>query len=119
MKSDLFQLVREVAIQFPSLLALLVCLVIALVRWKRHPRASLVASAAFILLMLHGLVFAVLYTWIPHWLGEGSAESQRSFYNMFALFANALFAIAMAILLVAVFIDRKQASMTENRPLNF
>ena len=111
MKSDLFQLVREVAVQFPSLLALLVCLVIALVRWKRHPRASLVASLAFVLLMLHGLFFAAIYIWIPHWLGEGTAESHRTFYNMFGLFASVLFAIAMAILLVAVFIDRKQTSI--------
>ena len=119
MKNDLFQLVREVAVQFPSLLALLACLVIALVRWKRHPRASLVASLAFVLLILHGLFFSVIYIWIPHWLGEGTAESHRTFYNMFGLFANALFAIAVAILLVAVFIDRKQASMTENMPPNF
>ena len=119
MNNDLFQLVREVAVQFPSLLALLVCLVIALVRWKRHPRASLVASLAFVLLMLHGLFFSAIYIWIPHWLGEGTAESQRTFYNRFALFANALFAIAVAILLVAVFIDRKQASMTAKMPPNF
>ena len=119
MNSDLFQLVREVAVQFPSLLALLVCLVIALVRRQRHPRVSLVASLAFVLLMLHGLFFSAIYIWIPHWLGEGTAESHRTFYNMFALFANALFAIAVAILLVAVFIDRKQASMTENRSPGF
>ena len=119
MNNDLSQLVREVAVQVPSFLALLVCLVIALIRWKRHPRASLVASLAFVLLMLHGLFFSVIYVWIPHWLGEGTAESQRTFYNRFALFANVLFAIAMAILLVAVFIDRKQASMTENMPPNF
>lgn len=119
MKSDLFQLAREVALQFPSLLALLVCLVIALARWKRHPRTSLIASLAFVLLMLHGLFFSAIYIWIPHWLGEGTAESHRTFYNMFGLFANALFAIAVAILLVAVFIDRKQASMTDNMPLNF
>jgi hypothetical protein len=111
MKNDLFQLVREVAVQFPSLLALLVCLVIALVRWNRHPRISLVASLAFVLLMLHGLFFAAIYIWIPHWLGEGTAESHRTFYYMFGLFATVLFAIAMAILLVAVFIDRKQASI--------
>lgn len=119
MRNDLFQLVREVAVQFPSLLALLVCLVIALVRRQRHPRVSLVASLAFVLLMLHGLFFSAIYIWIPHWLGEGTAESHRTFYNMFALFANALFAIAVAILLVAVFIDRKQVLMTENRPPGF
>ena len=108
---DLFQVLRNVLTQLPSLLTLLICLVIAIVRWKRHPKVSLVAALAFLFLILHGLVFSAAYIWIPRWfLCSGSYESNPTFFLVFSLITNLLFAIALATLLVAVFIDRSRAS---------
>ena len=108
---DLFQVLRNLLTQLPSLLTLLVCLIIAIVRWKRHPKVSLVASLAFLFLILHGLVFSAAYIWIPRWfIGSGSYESNPTFFSVFALITNFLFAIAMATLLAAIFIDRRRAS---------
>jgi hypothetical protein len=108
---DLFQVLRNVLTQLPSLLTLLICLVISIVRWRRHPKVSLVASLAFVFLILHALIFSAAYIWIPRWFLDSSvSESHRTFFSVFALIANFLFAIAMATLLLAVFIDRKRAS---------
>lgn len=108
---DLFQVLRNVLTQLPSLLTLLICLVISIVRWKRHPKVSLVASLAFVFLILHGLIFSAAYIWIPRWfLGSGSYDSNPTFFTALALTTNFLFAIALATLLLAVFIDRRRAS---------
>jgi len=108
---DLLQVLRNVLTQLPSLLTLLICLVIAIARWKRHPKVSLVASLAFVFLILHGLIFSAAYIWIPRWfLDSGSFESHPTFYSALALITNFLFAIALATMLLAVFIDRKRAS---------
>jgi len=107
---DLFQVLRNVLTQLPSLLTLLVCLVISIVRWKRHPKVSMVAALAFVFLILHGLVFSAAYIWIPRlFFGSGSYESHPTFYWALALITNFLFAIALATLLLAVFVDRDRA----------
>jgi hypothetical protein len=50
---DLILFLRNVLTQLPSLLTLLICLIIALVRWKRHPKVSLVAALGFISIILY------------------------------------------------------------------
>lgn len=103
---DIFQVVRNVFTQLPSLLTLLVCIVIALVRWKRHPGVSLISSLGFVFLILHALVFSAAYIWIPRLLYGSEGEASRTFFSRLALVTNGLFAVSLAILLVAVFVDR-------------
>ncbi len=103
---DIFQVVRNVLTQLPSLLTLLVCLIIALARWKRHPKISLIASSAFIFLILHALVFSAAYIWIPRLLYGAEGDASRTFFTMLAVITNGLFAVSLATLLVAVFVDR-------------
>jgi predicted neutral ceramidase superfamily lipid hydrolase len=111
LSNDLFQMLRNVLTQLPSLLTLLICLVIAVARWKRHPKVSLIASLTFVFLILHGLVFSAVYIWIPRWfLGSGSYEPNRTFFTALALITNFLFAVALATLLLAIFIDRRRAT---------
>lgn len=108
---DITQLLRSLLTQLPSLLVLLVCLVIAIVRWKRHPRVSLVAGLAFAFLVLHGIGVSVIYIWLPRLLRSStSSESSEAFFSWLALFTNFTFAIGLAMLLVAVFLDRKGAT---------
>jgi hypothetical protein len=105
---DLFQVLRNVLTQLPSLLTLLICLIIALVRWKRHPKVSAIAAFAFIFIILHGLFFSAAYIWIPRLFVSGSFQENPRIYSLLGLLANILFAVALAILLSAVFVDRKQ-----------
>jgi len=106
----LIQVLRNVLTQLPSLLTLLVCLIIALARWKRHPKVSLVAAAGFTFHILHGLFFSAAYIWIPRLFGFGGFQDNQAFFSLLAIVGNCLFAIALAILLTAVFIDRKQTA---------
>lgn len=108
LNQDLFLTLRNVLTQLPSLLTLLICLVIALARWKRHPKVSLVASLAFVSLMLHGLIFSATYIWLPRWFPL-LAQSERAFFSVLTLINNSLFAVLLAVLLLAVFIDRRRA----------
>src|SRR5688572_12587137 len=109
LSQDLFQVVRNVLTQLPSLLTLLVCLVIALVRWRRHPKVSLIASLAFILLILHALVFSAAYIWIPRLLFGPEGEASRSFFKAMSLVSNGLLGFSLATLLVAVFVGRAKS----------
>ena len=106
---DITQLLRSVLTKLPSLLVMLACLVIAIVRWKRHPRVSLLAGLAFAFLIFHGLGVSVIYIWLPRLLrSSASSESSETFYSWLALFTNFTFAIGLATLLMAIFIDRKR-----------
>lgn len=108
---DITQLLRSLLTQLPSLLVLLACLVIAIVRWKRHPKVSLVAGLAFAFLILHGFGVSVIYIWLPRLLhGSMSSESSETLYSWLALFTNFTFALGLAALLVAIFIDRKRVT---------
>ena len=107
---DLFQVLRNVLTQLPSLLTLLICLGIALFRWKRHPKVSLIAALAFFFVILHGLFFSVAYIWIPRlFFGSQSYASNRTFFSVLALVTNFLFAVVLATLLLAIFVERKPA----------
>jgi hypothetical protein len=103
---EIFQVFRNVLTQLPSLLTLLVCLIVALVRWKRHPRVSLIASVAFVLLILHALTFSAAYIWIPRFFYGLEADPGRMFFFILAHITNGLLALAFGTLLMAVFIDR-------------
>ena len=106
---DLFELIRNIGPQLISLLTLLICLVVVLTRWKRHPRVSLIAAVGLVLLILHSLVFAVADVWLPRWFINPGYVSVETFYAIFGLVTSATLAIAFAVLLIAVFIDRKPA----------
>lgn len=109
LSNDLFELVRNIGPQLISLLTLLICLVIALVRWKRHPRVSLLAALGLILLILHSLIFAVADVWLPRWFITPGYVSVTTFYAIFGIVISFTLAVAFAVLLIAVFIDREPA----------
>ena len=110
LNNDLLQVLRNVLTQLPSLLTLLICLVIAIARWKRHPRVSLVAGVALIVIMFDELFFSAAYIWIPRLfftLGS-SDQDHQNFYYFLGLSSSLLFAVALGTLLIAIFIDRNQ-----------
>ena len=105
--NDLYDLARNVGPQLPSLLTLLICMVVVLTRWRRHPKVSLVATLGLFLIVLHTLFFAAADVWLPRlFLDKGSLEPDR-FYAIFGLTASLTLAIAFAVLLTAIFMDRK------------
>ena len=98
----------ELAQQLPSLITLLVCMVLVIARWKRHPTVSLLAVIGLFLLLLHAPIFTLIYAQGPSLLlgTNYTSEDIRNLFLVMGLIFNSTRAIAFAPLLAAIFIGR-------------
>lgn len=94
--------------QLPSLITIVVCIVLVITRWKRHPTVSLLAVIGLFLLLLHGPVFALIYLQAPSLFlkSDYTSEDIRSLFLVLSLIFNTTRVIAFAPLLTAIFIGR-------------
>lgn len=110
---QLWQFFRSLAQQLPSMLALLGCLIFCLLRAKRHPRVSLIAAFSLFYLLVHGILFAAVYTWIPTLLmGERSPSEMQTFMMVLRLIYNTTLALGFGLLLTAIFMRRNTTLST-------
>jgi len=106
-----FEALWGLAVQLPSLLTMLACIVIAAIRWKRHPKVSLTLVIGLGLLFLHTFIFAFVYAYVPDVLaGPGNYAALRMIINVISFIYNSSLAIAIGILLAAVFMQRSPSS---------
>ena len=103
----LVELFRSILQQLPSLLAILVCILFAIIRWKRHPRVSLVVIISLMLLILHTLTFAAIYVWVPEAVMRSGWISIETMVTALGLIYNVALVIPFALLLIAIFMQRK------------
>lgn len=104
---QLWQFFRTLLQQLPSTLALFGCLILCIVRAKRHPRVSVIAALSLLFLLLHGLVFAGVYTWVPTWFrADRSPEEMQTFMMVLRLIYNTTLALGFGLLLAAIFTRR-------------
>ena len=87
-------------------------MIFAIAYWKRHPRVSLVVLIALALMFVHVFAFALIYLWVPDWFiksaGPDNLESvTRNLYLVLGLLSNTVVAVAMALLLAGIFMQRK------------
>jgi ABC-type methionine transport system permease subunit len=108
----LLELVRSLLQQLPSLLAISICVLFAAIRWKRQPRVSLVVIISLLLLILHSLVFGVIYIWVPDAVMRSGWISMPTMLTALGFIHNAAFAVPFALLLIAIFMQRK--TVTQN-----
>jgi predicted cobalt transporter CbtA len=113
--SKLIQYFWALVEQLPSLLTLVGCIIFAITRWKRHPKVSLIVVAGLGLLILHALAFLIIYDVVPP-LFINSADSyqntepiRRTVYLVIGLISNCIAAVAFALLLAGIFMQRKPA----------
>ena|ERR1700738_4982872 len=107
----LWAMLRLVLEQLPSLLTMLGCMVVALILWKRHPKVSLTVIVSLGLMLLHALVFAFVYAWVPNWfITPGTYRASQTVYTVLSLLYNGSLAIILAVLLIAVFMQRQTAN---------
>ncbi len=105
--SDLYTLLHDVLTQLPSLFVMVVCIVVAMVRWKQHPRVSLIVILALTFLILLTLGSVPVFIWVPRlFVSPGNYDSTPSVYAVMNIIYNVLFALALGVLLLAVFIQR-------------
>ena len=90
---------------FPMYLAWLVGAILALVRWPRHPRVSLVMLSATTLFILGLLLQVAAFAWVMNQVSAGgwSAGEAGTVFGIIAVVESVLHTAAYTLLLVAVF----------------
>lgn len=110
--NQLFDLFRAYLEQLPTLLALLIGIVFAITQWKRHPKVAMVVVAGLGFLLLHLIIFTIVYNVVPRWFIRSSAgyENLRkvidNVYLVLGLISNSVFAVGFGILLAGIFMRR-------------
>ncbi|HET6891232.1 MAG TPA: hypothetical protein VFH31_09040 [Pyrinomonadaceae bacterium] len=103
----ILELLRSILQQLPSLLAILVCILFAIFRWKRHSRVSLVVIISLMLLILHSLTFAAIYVWVPEAVMRSGWISIQTMLTALGFIYNVALAIPFGLLLIAIFMQRR------------
>ena len=104
-------------LQLPSLLTMIACILVAILRWKRYPRVSLTVVCGLGLLIVHAFIFAFVFAYVPELFARpGNYALMRTVITVISFIYNTFLAIALVILLVAVFMKRSSpASFAETR----
>lgn len=108
----LYDLLWSLLEQLPSLIAILACIVFAATRYKRQHNVSLLVLAGLVLLLLHGPIFAAVYTWVPDLLIDRTRVTNLYTSNVMVvlgLLYHAALVIPFALLLVGIFTQRSPA----------
>lgn len=106
---SLYRILTGIATQLPSFLTMLGGIVWAIIRWKRHPRVSLTVVVSLTLLLLHGLIFVpVFVVGIGRLANSSSYVSFQTYGMMASILYNLTLAVFVAILLAAIFMQRKE-----------
>ena len=104
---QLWQFFRSLLQQLPSTLTLIGCLIFCIVRAKSHPRVSVVAALSLFYLLLHGLFFAGIYTWVPTWfMADRPPAEMQTFMMVLRLIYNTTLALGFGLLLASIFMRR-------------
>ena len=104
---QLWQFFRNVLQQLPSMLTFVGGIIFCLARAKRYPRVSLIAAFSLFYLLLHGIVFAGVYTWVPTWFMAGRPRSDsQTFMMVLRLIYNISLAIGLGLLVASIFMRR-------------
>jgi hypothetical protein len=86
-------------------------IILALIRWRRHPTVSLVAALACVILILNTMSSTVVYAWLPGYLFQGGDLTPQQGANIMMVvevFFNLVSAVAWALILVAIFAERNR-----------
>ena len=104
----LYEILTSLLLQLPSLLAIVSCLVAAAIRWKRHPKISLTVVISMVLFLAVTLAFPFIFTFVPDLFRKpgGDFRSVQTIVTVISFFYNSLWAVALAILLSAIFMKR-------------
>ena len=111
----ILELLRSYAEQIPTLLTYTACLVFALTRWKRYPKVSLTVALALAIFLVQVFVFTIIYAFVPdYFIRSANPENVqtviRNVYLVLGLISNSISAVALALLLAAIFMQRRLAA---------
>jgi hypothetical protein len=88
----------------------LVGIVIALVRWRRHPGVSGLTALAFLLYLFKSFVFAFLFQWLPSLRVSMrlSWDNINTLSTVLSVFNDLFFAVVVLMLVLAALSKRSQ-----------
>jgi xanthosine utilization system XapX-like protein len=101
----------------PIYVAMLVGIVLALLKWREHPRASGLALAGFGVILATSIVGALVMTTLPHRMIEAGATTPEvgARMAMLGLARSFVSALGWGLLVGAIFIDRQKVSPRDCR----
>lgn len=116
--SNIFEILRSILLQLPSLLAILGCLVAAIIRWKKHPKVSLTLTISLVLLLAITFAFPIIYALVPKLFQKPGDDfkTTQTIFAVISFFYNSSWAIALAVLLAAIFIQRPGTAAQAEEP---
>ena len=93
--------------RWPMYLTSFAGLVFAIIRWKRHPRVSLMAILALLLLMGQSLIFNTAFYFLPRLTEQGfSYGAIDRFYILVEVCRDIVYAVIIVLLVSAAFSQR-------------
>jgi hypothetical protein len=95
----------------PLYLLWMLGIILAMIRWQRHPTVSIQAALAFVILIVNSMASTVAYAWLPGYLQKGqnySAEQVGYVLTAVRVFFNLVSAVAWVLILVAIFAERNR-----------
>ncbi|MEK6337060.1 MAG: hypothetical protein AABM67_19225 [Acidobacteriota bacterium] len=110
-----FFLLRMVR-RLPMLLLVLGGSAFAVVRWRRHPRSSLMTLLALLIYLIEGMLFLAFLYWIPDltFAMKLSPKVSGWLYTLIFFFEDFVFALVIILLVGAAYTGRK--GITDSAP---
>ena len=95
--------------RLPMLLLALGGIVFAIMRWKLHPRASLMTVVALGIYLVDMVVYTMILYWLPSIVEpmRMSPSASRFFYSVVYFIEDIVFAVTIILLVAAAFANRK------------
>lgn len=107
-------LVQNLLMQAPIVLVAGFALIVCGTRWRQMPKACLLASLGFGLVILRAVVSPTLQILIPR-LTSGDHRMMITFFTVSGVVWSVLSAVAYGLLAAALFADRAPTSVTGSR----
>jgi hypothetical protein len=107
---ELSYLLRSLLLRTPTLLLFVAGVVFALIRWKRHPKVSLLTLLGLCIWQLASFTFMFINNRLPTWLRENgwTSESQIKVYFAINLTHDLLYSVMLVLLVAAALSQRGQ-----------
>ena len=102
--------------RLPMLLLALGGIVFAIMRWKLHPRASLMTVVALGIYLVDMVVYTLILYWLPSLVEpmRMSASASRFFYSVVYFIEDIVMAVTIILLVAAAFANRKSRPGSKN-----
>ena len=112
----LYYVLLMMARRSPMLLLALGGIIFAIVRWKLHPRVSLMTVIALVILLVEAFVFSILLYYIPELLRPMTLSSKAIdwLYFFVFFFEDFIPSLILVLLVGAAFSQRNPPAVTSN-----